>query len=161
MPDAATATTADTAPSGLPARGTLLGFDFGLARIGVAVGELETGQANALVTITGEAKVLRFAAIEKLVAEWRPVALVVGLPRHLDGTAHDMTARCRRFANQLRGRYSLPVMECDERLSSAAAESALEQAGLHDWRARKPVLDAVAAQIILQHFLDSIEHAKT
>ncbi|MCC4115418.1 Holliday junction resolvase RuvX [Aromatoleum toluclasticum] len=144
----------------LPARGTLLGFDFGLARLGVAVGELETGQASALVTISGEANAPRFAAIEKLIAEWRPVALVVGLPSHLDGTPHEMTARCRRFANQLHGRYGLPVMESDERLSSAAAEAALEEAGQRSWRERKPVLDAVAAQIILQHFLDTLQHAK-
>ena len=156
MPEAAPPT-----PPDLPARGTLLGFDFGLARLGVAVGELETGRANALLTISGEASAPRFATIEKLLAEWRPVALVVGIPCHLDGAAHAMTARCCRFANQLRGRYGLPVMESDERLSSAAAESMLEEAGQGDWRARKPVLDAVAAQIILQHFLDTIHHAKT
>jgi len=148
-------------PTDLPTRGTLLGFDFGLVRVGVAVGELETGQASALVTISGEASAPRFATIEKLLGEWRPVGLVVGIPSHLDGTAHELTARCRRFANQLRGRYSLPVMESDERLSSAAAESVLEEAGQRDWRARKPVLDAVAAQIILQHFLDTHQHAKT
>lgn len=144
----------------LPARGTLLGFDFGLVRLGVAIGELETGQASALMTISGEANAPRFAAIEKLIAEWRPVGLVVGIPCHLDGTPHEMTARCRRFANQLHGRYGLPVMESDERLSSAAAEAALEEAGQRSWRARKPVLDAVAAQIILQHFLDTLQHAK-
>ena len=144
----------------LPARGTLLGFDFGLARLGVAVGELETGQASPLITISDEANAPRFAAIEKLIAEWHPAGLVVGIPCHLDGTPHEMTARCRRFANQLRGRYGLPVMESDERLSSAAAEAALEEAGQRSWRARKPVLDAVAAQIILQHFLDTLQHAK-
>lgn len=145
----------------LPARGTLLGFDFGLARVGVAVGELETGHANALLTLEGEAAAPRFAAIEKLLAEWRPAGLVVGVPLHLDGTPHEMTARCRRFANQLRGRFALPVVECDERLSSAAAEAALVNSGQRDWRARKDVLDAVAAQIILQHFLDHHRHAKS
>ncbi|WP_332671000.1 Holliday junction resolvase RuvX [Aromatoleum sp.] len=145
----------------LPARGTLLGFDFGLARVGVAVGELETGHANALLTLAGEASAPRFAAIEKLLAEWRPAGLVVGVPRHLDGTPHELTARCRRFANQLRGRFGLPVVECDERLSSAAAEAALVDGGQRDWRARKEVLDAVAAQIILQHFLDHNRHAKS
>ena len=158
MPEAATPEPRP-APD-LPARGTLLGFDFGLMRLGVAVGELETGQASALTTLSGEANAPRFAAIEELIAEWRPAALVVGIPTHLDGTPHEMTARCRRFANQLRGRYGLPVMESDERLSSAAAEAALEEAGQRSWRARKPMLDAVAAQIILQHFLDTIQHAK-
>lgn len=153
MPDASPA--ADR----LPARGTLLGFDFGLARIGVAVGELETAHASPLTTIAAEAGDARFAAIAHLIAEWHPVGLVVGSPCHLDGTEHALTARCRRFANQLRGRYNLPVVECDERLSSAAAETALQEAGTRNWRARKPVLDAVAAQIILQHFLDSTRHA--
>lgn len=153
MPDAASAVTR------MPARGTLLGFDFGLARIGVAVGELETAHASALTTIAEESRDARFAAISRLIAEWRPVALVVGRPTHLDGTEHALTARCRRFANQLRGRFALPVLECDERLSSAAAEAALQEGGARSWRARKPVLDAVAAQIILQHFLDSTRHA--
>jgi putative Holliday junction resolvase len=147
--------------SALPARGTLLGFDFGLARLGVAVGELETGQASALLTLHGEASGPRFAAIGKLLAEWRPVGLVVGIPRHLDGSAQELTARCQRFANQLRGRFGLPVLEADERLSSVAAEAALAEAGHHDWRARKQLLDAVAAQIILQHFLDANHHANS
>lgn len=158
MPEAATPEPRPA--SDLPARGTLLGFDFGLVRLGVAIGELETGQASALTTINGEANAPRFVAIAALIAEWHPAGLVVGIPTHLDGTPHEMTARCRRFANQLRGRYGLPVMESDERLSSAAAEAALEEAGQRSWRARKPVLDAVAAQIILQHFLDTIQHAK-
>ncbi|THF63848.1 Holliday junction resolvase RuvX [Pseudothauera nasutitermitis] len=143
----------------LPARGTLLGFDFGLARIGVAVGELETGQASALATIAGEANQARFAAIEKLLAEWRPVALVVGIPTHLDGNAHELTARCRRFANQLHGRYGLPVAEVDERLSSAEAEHALRDAGVQRWRDRKAAVDAAAARILLQNFLDARRHA--
>lgn len=151
----------DGAPVALPARGTLLGFDFGLMRVGVAVGEIETGQANALVTLEGEASAPRFAAIEKLLSEWRPVALVVGVPCHLDGTAQELAARSRRFGNQLHGRFGLLVFECDERLSSAAADAALTDAGERDWRARKRKLDAVAAQLILQHFLDSHRHAKS
>ena len=152
---------ASTAASALPPRGTLLCFDFGLARIGVAVGELETSQASPLETISEEARAPRFAAIERLLAEWRPVGLVVGIPCHLDGGTHELTTRCLRFANQLRGRYNLPVMECDERLTSAAAETALAEAGRRDWRSRKPILDAAAAQIILQHFLDSNPHAQS
>ncbi|MDX5362807.1 MAG: Holliday junction resolvase RuvX [Pseudazoarcus pumilus] len=152
MPEAAAATP-------LPARGTVLGFDFGLARIGVAVGELETRQANALTTISEESRERRFGAIGALIAEWRPVAMVVGIPRHLDGSEHDLTARCRRFANQLHGRYALPVHEMDERLSSAAADAALADAGNARWQARKPQLDAVAAQIILQDFLNGPAHA--
>ena len=94
---------------GTPRVGTVLAFDFGLARIGVAVGETETGNAHPLTAIAEEVNAVRFAAIEALLAEWKPASLVVGLPTHLDGSEHAMTARCRRFANQLHGRYGLPV----------------------------------------------------
>lgn len=158
MPDAAAA--APPASPLLPARGTLLGFDFGLARIGVATGELETGRAGALATLHEEANDARFAAIAALIAEWRPVALVVGLPTHLDGTEHALTARCRRFANQLHGRFGLPVFTADERLSSVAAEAELAAAGHERWHARKRVVDATAARIILQTFLDTRRHER-
>ncbi|MDD3354315.1 Holliday junction resolvase RuvX [Zoogloea sp.] len=139
--------------------GTVLAFDFGLARIGVAVGETETGHAHPLATIAEEASALRFSAIEKLLAEWKPVSLVVGLPTHLDGTEHAMTTRCRRFANQLHGRYGLPVALVDERLSSAEAEERLAEAGLHGWRKQKVRLDSAAAQIILLQYFESARHA--
>ncbi|TAH45508.1 MAG: Holliday junction resolvase RuvX [Betaproteobacteria bacterium] len=157
MPDAAGA--AQPVTSVLPARGTLLGFDFGLARIGVACGELETGHASPLTTLREESNDARFAAIGRLIADWRPVALVVGLPAHLDGREHELTARCRRFANQLHGRFALPVHAVDERLSSVAAEAGLVDAGVRGWRERKAVLDAAAACLILQTFLDSNRHA--
>lgn len=80
------------------------------------MGETETGHAHPLAVISDEANAARFAAIEKLLAEWKPVSLVVGLPVHLDGSEHAMTVRCRRFANQLHGRYGLPVALVDERL---------------------------------------------
>jgi len=133
--------------------GTLLGFDFGTARIGVATGETETRLAQALTVIHGEANELRFGEIEKLIKEWQPDKLVVGLPTTLDGTATDMTARCTRFANQLKGRFGLPVTLFDERLTSAEADELLREV-TRDWRARKQHLDAVAAQRILQSFLD-------
>lgn len=135
-------------------RGTLLGFDFGLARIGVAVGEWETLSASALETIAEASADRRFARIAALLAQWQPVAIVVGVPCAPDGSEHAMTQRCRRFANQLRGRYALPVFETDERYSSQGADSALREAGLTRWQARKGRLDAHAAQFILQQFLD-------
>lgn len=138
----------------MAAAGTLLAFDFGEKRIGVAVGEQRTGQAHPLTTIRAEANSDRFAAIAELLAEWRPCHLVVGRPLHLDGTPHAMTARCARFANQLRGRFGLPVDEVDERLTSVDAEDRLHTAGLSSRDARIH-LDAVAAQLILQSFLDA------
>lgn len=148
------------ASGSLPARGTLLAFDFGLGRIGVAVGELETGHASPLTTIAEASNDGRFAAIGRLIAEWRPAGLVVGIPRSLDGAPHALTARCERFANQLHGRYGLPVERVDERLSSVEADERLREAGARDWRDRKASVDAMAAQIILQSFLDTHCHAQ-
>lgn len=132
-------------------RGTVLAFDFGEKRIGVAVGEWELQQAHGLTTIRCEANAERFARIAALIDEWKPLGLVVGLPVALDGTPHAMTARCTRFANQLRGRFGLPVDYADERLSSLEAEERLRETG-HNAKSAKPHLDAVAAQIILQSF---------
>ncbi|MEC5385412.1 Holliday junction resolvase RuvX [Uliginosibacterium sp. H3] len=140
---------------------TLLGFDFGTARIGVAVGETESGLAQPLIVINSEANDVRFGEIGKLIAEWKPTKLVVGMPATEDGSEHAMAPRCRRFANQLHGRFSLPVEFFDESLSSAEAEDMLREAGgkYGDWRERKRILDAVAAQRILQSYLDT--HAST
>lgn len=134
--------------------GTVLAFDFGLKRIGVAVGEAALRQAHALTTVEAESNEARFAAIARLIEEWRPVLLVVGLPLALDGAEHELTARCRRFANQLRGRFALPVDLADERLTSVAADAQLREAGL-DWKKRKDKIDALAAQIMLQGYFDA------
>jgi putative Holliday junction resolvase len=134
--------------------GIVLAFDFGLKRIGVAIGEILLGQARPLTTIATEANDARFAAIGKLLAEWQPLHLVVGLPLSMDGGEHAMSARCRRFAHQLEGRFGLPVSLVDERLSSNEAERRLSEAGL-DWQARKHQVDAAAAQITLQDYFDA------
>lgn len=135
--------------------GTVLAFDFGEKRIGVAVGEWQLRQAHPLTTIHGEANTERFAAIAALIGEWRPTHLVVGRPTSLDGTPHAMTARCRRFADQLRGRFGLGVDLAEERLSSFDAQERLRASGLNGRSARKH-LDAVAAQLILQSYFDSV-----
>lgn len=133
---------------------TVLAFDFGVKRIGVAVGDRETRLAHPLETIAAEASAPRFARIEALIAEWRPAELVVGLPLSLDGEEHETSRRCRRFANQLHGRFGLPVRLVDERLTSAVADTRLREVGL-DGRARKAVIDRVAAQEILQSYLET------
>jgi len=133
-----------------------MGFDFGSVRIGVAVGETVTGLAHPLTLVASEPIALRFEQIEALLAEWQPNQLVVGLPTHLDGTEHEMTQRCRRFGNQLHGRFHLPVTWVDERLTSVEAERRLQQAG-QSARGAKSHIDAVAAQILLQQWLD--QHA--
>jgi len=137
----------------------VLAFDFGEKRIGVAVGDWQLLQAHPLTTIEAEASAARFAAIAALIAEWQPVSLVVGQPLSLDGTPHAMTARCVRFANQLRGRFSLVVEHADERLTSVDAAARLRSAG-HGARQARRHLDAVAAQLILQdHFNATAERA--
>lgn len=135
-------------------QGTLLGFDFGERRIGVAVGDYALGIAHPLQTIDSESNDERFKLIAALIAEWRPVGLVVGLPSHMDGTEHELTLLCRKFARRLEGRFRLPVALVDERLSSAEASQSLRQAGIGG-RRQKPVLDQVAAQHILQSYFDS------
>ena len=133
--------------------GTVLAFDFGTERIGVAVGETKLGVAHPLATISNRRDDERFEAIEALIAEWRPVLLLVGLPTHADGAPHSMTTRARRFARQLEGRFALPVAFGDERFTTHAASSALRGAGTRA-RDRKVVRDRIAAQLILQAYLD-------
>lgn len=134
--------------------GSVLAFDFGIRRVGIAVGNSETLHAQPLTTLDIPDKVRRFAAVAALIEEWQPVRLVVGLPLSLDGAEHELTTRCRRFADQLRGRFGLPVELVDQRLTSADAEAALRAAGL-DWKRRRSRLDAAAAQVILQSHFDA------
>ncbi len=120
-----------------------LGFDFGVKRVGVASGNSLLGQASPLKTIAVEGDA-RFVQIKKLIDEWAPDALVVGVPFHPDGAEHEITQRARRFGRQLHGRFGLPVHEVDERYSSVEAEAG----GARD-------VDAEAAAVILQQFLDA------
>ncbi|MDP1605103.1 MAG: Holliday junction resolvase RuvX [Rhodocyclaceae bacterium] len=130
-----------------------MAFDFGLKRIGVAIGETLIASARPLAIIEDEINDRRFAAIGKLINEWRPARLVVGLPRHVDGGEHAFAARCDRFARQLSGRFGLPVEFVDERFSSCAAASQLADRGA----GRRARVDAAAAAIILQDWFD--QHA--
>jgi putative Holliday junction resolvase len=132
---------------------TLLAFDFGTRRIGVATGNSLLRQANPLTTIDAEKTDARFARVAALLAEWQPCALVVGLPCNDDGTPHELTALCRRFANRLKGRFDLPVVLVDERYTSLAASAALNERGIHG-RKQKKLIDQYAAQQILQAYFD-------
>ncbi len=120
---------------------TLLSFDFSAKRVGVASGNSVTRSAAPLTTIKNEGDA-RFAAIGTLIAQWQPAALVVGVPFHPDGAAHDNTRRAQRFARQLAGRFGLPVHEVDERYTTVEARSQ----GAAD-------ADAAAAALILEQFL--------
>jgi putative pre-16S rRNA nuclease len=125
------------------ARGrTVLAFDFGLKRIGVAVGEPEFGTAHPLPPIAAPG----FDCISKLITEWRPAQLVIGLPIAANGE-HALARRVERFARQLEGRFHLPVTRVDERFSSVEAESRLRGA-------KKKSIDSVAAQLLLEQYFD-------
>ncbi len=138
--------------------GTLLGFDFGLKRVGIAVGTLELGLAHPLETISSEITNVRFARIAELISQWQPVALIVGMPQYDDGVPHEFAPTCLRFANRLHGRFGLPVFWVDERYSSVAASSALNEQGVRG-RKQKIILDQVAAQQILQQYFDESDSA--
>ncbi|MCG2575502.1 Holliday junction resolvase RuvX [Dechloromonas sp. XY25] len=138
--------------------GTVLAFDFGEKRIGVATGETLLGSAHPLTVIHAESNDDRFAAIGKLIAEWQPERLVVGLPTHADGTPHEMTRLANKFGERLVRRFNLPVSYADERLTSLDAEARLRETGRNS-KTAKPLLDAVAAQLILQTWFESAQHA--
>ncbi|PSB92350.1 Holliday junction resolvase RuvX [Candidatus Pandoraea novymonadis] len=128
---------------------TVLAFDYGARRIGVAIGNTVLLQARALTMITNLNCQVRFGEVGKLIAEWQPECIVVGLPTHPDGTPHDMTKRAKRFGNQLNGRFHVPVVWVDERYSSVAAKISFVETGKVINR-----LDAHAAKIILQQYFD-------
>jgi putative Holliday junction resolvase len=144
----------------MPDGGTVLAFDFGEKRIGVAVGDMTIAIAHPLQTVSGESNEIRFAAIGAMIAEWKPARLVVGLPFYLDGTEHELTRLSRKFARRLEGRFGLPTVMVDERLTSAEASQSLNEIGIRG-RSQKAVLDQVAAQRILQSYFDSQTHATT
>ncbi len=120
---------------------TILAFDFGEKRIGVAVGNAITKTAEPLKVIQEKKQDTRFAVIEKLITEWQPQLLVVGLPTHPDGAEHEMTQKSKRFGNQLKGRFQKEVIWVDERYTSVSVENGN---------------DALAAQLILQQYLDHL-----
>jgi putative Holliday junction resolvase len=135
--------------------GTVLAFDFGEKRIGVATGETMLKVAHPLTTIAAEENELKFSQIAHIIQEWRPSLLVVGLPMHMDGGTHVMTHLSKKFAQRLEGRFNLPVIMIDERLSSAEAAQNLNAAGIKG-REQKAMLDTVAAQSILQSYFDRL-----
>jgi putative Holliday junction resolvase len=132
---------------------TVLAFDFGTRRIGVAVGNTLTRVAHPLATIDEPLEARRFDVIATLIDEWRPAQLVVGLPVHADGSAHARTARARDFAHALETRFAVPAAHVDERWTTEAASQTLRAAG-RGGRAARVTRDATAAQIILQAWFD-------
>jgi putative Holliday junction resolvase len=142
MSRAALATDAVSVPIALT---TFLAIDFGLKRTGVAVGNRLMRTAQSIGTVRAEGNA-RFSQIEKHLKEWQPDAIVIGVPYHPDGAAHENTARAKKFGRQLHGRFALPVFEVDERYSTTEALAS----GAHD-------ADAASACIILEQFLRSLQ----
>lgn len=132
---------------------TVLGFDFGTKRIGVAVGQTVTQSATPLLILAANNGEPKWEEIEKLIRHWKPAALIVGRPLNMDGTTQPLTDAAEHFANELKSRYGLPVYEVDERLSSVEARSTVFDQGGYRALRKKPV-DGVAAQIILQDWLE-------
>jgi len=134
---------------------TLLGFDYGKLRIGIAVGQDITGTATALCTLDCPGGRPDWDRISGLIAEWSPASLVVGLPLHADGSDSAITRAARNFARELEARYQLPVHGMDERLSSRAAKEVQRETPGKN----RDGIDAIAARIILQNWLDTTRHA--
>ena len=136
--------------------GTIIAFDFGYRRIGVAVGQTLTGSASPL-SVVPVANKPDWQAITVIVKEWKPAAIVVGLPLAEEGGETDMSKGARRFGRQLHGRYGIPVLYEDERLTSFGAEERFVDARARGEMRKKDAefKDAIAAQIILENWLHS------
>ena len=133
--------------------GTLLAFDFGHRRIGVAVGQTLTATANALAVVAFTSKP-DWQAISAIINEWKPVGLVVGLPLAEDGGETDMSKAANKFGRQLNGRFGIPVLFEDERLTSLSAEQRFIDARATGGMRRKDAAlkDALAAHVILENW---------
>lgn len=137
-----------------PTEQTLLGFDFGLKHIGVAVGQTLTGTARALTSLTARNGVPDWQEIARLIATWHPDAIVIGIPLNMDGSEQPLTHAARRFSDELQQRFLLPVHPMDERLSSVEARAYLFEQGGYK-ALKKSAIDSLAAQLILESWLKS------
>ncbi|SFT83712.1 putative holliday junction resolvase [Kosakonia arachidis] len=136
--------------------GTLLAFDFGTKSIGVAIGQRITGTARPLTALKAQDGTPDWKLIEKLLKEWQPEMVIVGLPLNMDGTEQPLTARARNFANKVHGRFGMKVTLHDERLSTVEARAGLFERG--GFRALdKGSVDSASAVIILESYFE--QHA--
>lgn len=132
---------------------TLLGFDYGTAKIGIAVGQTVSGTATPLTTLRNRGQKPDWTRIEAIVGDWQPDAAVLGLPYNMDDTEEAWTDRVRRFARQLEGRFGLTVYLVDERLTTLEAERRLAADAGAGGRHRADLVDAYAAKLILETWL--------
>lgn len=141
------------------AASTYLGFDYGTKHIGIAVGGTASGTTQPLGNAAVHNGLPDWAPIDRFVKEWRPSALIVGKPLNMDDTENAMTRAARKFGHRLQARYNLPIHWVDERLTSVDAKNTLA-AGRVPWKQRKAQVDALAAQSILQAYLDESRNPK-
>ena len=137
---------------------TVLGFDFGTKNIGVAAGQAITKTATALSPLSARDGIPVWSDIEKLIGEWKPDAVVVGIPFNMDGTESEMSGRARKFGKRLHGRYNLPFFEADERLTSFEAKEWAGRLGHKGHYGSSPV-DGMAAQIILEAWMNDPQNS--
>ena len=135
--------------------GNIIGFDFGQKRIGIAVGNNISKTAQALITIDSSSNNQKFEVIQKIIEEWQPISIVVGVPFNVDGSEHKVTNLSRKFAKQLEQKYSLPTHLIDERYTSIEANHEIKDKKI-DLKKKKLLIDQIAAKIILQSYLDQI-----
>ncbi|MEK7711812.1 MAG: Holliday junction resolvase RuvX [Pseudomonadota bacterium] len=138
---------------------TYLGFDYGTKHLGIAVGGSASGRAEALATASMQQGLPDWALLDRLISEWKPAALIVGLPLNMDDSENAMTRAARKFGHRLQGRYNLPVHLVDERLTSVDAKNTLVESRV-PWKQRKAKVDKLAAQTILQAYLDEQRRPK-
>ena len=131
---------------------TYLGFDFGMRRIGVAAGQTTTCTAQPLETLQVRDGIPQWEQITRLIAEWQPNGLVVGIPVQMDGALQEMTHAAKRFANRLKERYHLPVYDSDERLTSVEARSRIYEVAGYKGLVNNPI-DGMAAAVILEAWM--------
>lgn len=132
----------------------VIGFDFGLARIGVAVGQTITQTANPLDTLKAKDGKPDWQKVEQLLTQWQPFRVIVGEPLNMDGSEQEITKRARKFANQLHGRFGVQVELLDERLTSVAAREEIFADGGYR-KLKKSQIDSIAAALILESWLTS------
>lgn len=135
---------------------TVLAFDFGLKRIGVAIGQSLTKSARPLPLLSAQDGAPKWDQVKQLIDQWQPQLLVVGLPVHMDGSEQGLTRFAKRFGNRLNGRFHLPVEWVDERLSSYEAELMLDELNISSQPGDKIGIDSVSAMLILAQYFNQV-----
>lgn len=130
-----------------------IGFDFGLGWIGVAVGQRITATATALDSLRARDGIPDWNDIDRLIEDWQPAGFVVGMPYNMDGSDNEMLVRANKFRKRLHGRYGLPAIGIDERLSSREARQRLGRAGSSLHKAKGANIDSLSAKLILETYL--------